>query len=62
MSELEQEILQLDEKGKNYPNLISPEHEPLHKLRKDNNNVIKPADKVSATDVSDKKDYLPMKR
>ena len=45
LSELEEEILKIDETGQNYPNLTKVEPEALQDLMYDKNIVIKPADK-----------------
>ena len=58
LSELEDEILSLDEKGHNYPNLSKVEREALRDLMKDSSIVIKPADKGTTIIVWDKEDYL----
>ena len=47
LSELEEEILKIDEAGQNYPNLTKDEREALHDLMYDKNIVFKPADKGS---------------
>ena len=58
LSELEEEILKIDETGQNYPNLTKVEREGLHDLMYDKNFVIKPADKGSAIVLWDKQGYL----
>ena len=58
LSELEEEIIKIDEKGHNYPNLNKNERDALDNLVKDSNIIIKPADKGSAVVVWDKEDYL----
>ena len=58
LSELEEEILKIDEAGQNYPNLTKAECEALQDLMYDKNIVIKPADKGSAIVIWDKQDYL----
>ena len=58
LSELEEEILKIDEAGKNYPNLTKAEREALQDLMYDKNIVIKPADKGSAIVTWCKQDYL----
>ena len=58
LSELEEEILKIDEAGQNYPNLTNAEREALQDLVYDKNIVIKPADKGSAIVIWDKQDYL----
>ena len=58
LSELEEEILKIDETGQNYPNLTKAEREALQDLMYDKNIVIKPADKGSAIVIWDKQDYL----
>ena len=45
LSELEVEILKIDEAGQNYPNLTKAEQEALQDLMHEKNIVIKPADK-----------------
>ena len=45
LSELEEEILKIDETGQNYPNLTKAEREALQDLMYEKNIVIKPADK-----------------
>ena len=54
LSELEEEILKIDEAGQNYPNLTKAECEALQDLMYDKNIVIKPADKGSAIVIWDK--------
>ena len=54
LSELEEEILKIDEAGQNYPNLTNAEREALQDLVYDKNIVIKPADKGSAIVIWDK--------
>ena len=58
LSELEEEILKIDEAGQNYPNLTNAEREALQDLMYDKNIVIKPADKGSAIVIWDKQDYF----
>ena len=58
LSELEEEILKIDETGQNYPNLTKVEREALQDLMYDKNIVIKPADKGSAIVIWEKQDYL----
>ena len=58
LSELEEEILKIDETGQNYPNLTKVEREALQDLMYDKNIVIKPADKGSSIVIWDKQDYL----
>ena len=58
LSELEEEIIKIDEKGHNYPNLSKNERDALDNLVKDSNIIIKPADKGNAIVVWDKEDYL----
>ena len=58
LSELEEEILKIDETGQNCPNLTKVEREALQDLIYDKNIVIKPADKGSAIAIWDKQDYL----
>ena len=58
LSELEEEILKIDETGQNYPNSTKAEWEAIQDLMYDKNIVIKPADKGSATAIWDKQDYL----
>ena len=53
LSELEEEILKIDEACQNYPNLTKPEREALPDLIYDKNIVIKPA-----IVIWDKQDYL----
>ena len=58
LSELEEEILKIDEAGQNSPNLTQMEREPLQDLMYDKNIFIKPADKGNANVIWDKQDYL----
>ena len=58
LSELEEEILRIDEAGQNYHNLSEAEREALQDLKYDKNIVIKPAAKGSAIVILDKQDYL----
>ena len=58
LSELEEEILKIDETGQNYPNLTRVESEALQDLMYDKNIFIKPADKGSAIVIWDKQDHL----
>ena len=58
ISELEEERLNIDEAGQNYPNLTKAEHEALQDLMYDKNIVIKSADKGNAILIWDKQDYL----
>ena len=58
LSELEEEILKIDEAGQNYPNLTNAEREALQDLVYDKNIVIKPADKGSAIVIWDKHYYI----
>ena len=56
--EIEEEILKLNEEGKNYPNLSKEERQALKKLIEDKNIIIKSADKDSAIVIWHKDDYL----
>ena len=56
--EIEEEILKINEEGKNYPNLSKEEREALKKLIENKNIIIKPADKGSAIVIWDNDDYL----
>ena len=58
LSEIEEEILKINEEAKNYPNLSKEERQALKKLIEDKNIIIKPADKGSAIVIWDKEDYL----
>ena len=58
LSELDEEILKIDETGHNYPNLTKAEREALQDLMCDKNIVIKPSDKGSAIVIWDKQNYL----
>ena len=58
LSELEEEIIKINEARQNYPNLTKAECEALQDLMYDKNIVIKPADKGSAIVIWDKQDYL----
>ena len=58
ISELEEERLNIDEAGQNYPNLTKAEREALQDLMYDKNIVIKSADKGNAILIWDKQDYL----
>ena len=58
LSELEEEILKIDETGQNYPSLTKVEREALQDFMYDKSIVIKPADKGSAIVIWDKQDYL----
>ena len=58
LSEIEDEILKIDKSGKNYPNLTKDEREALETLMRDENIIIKPADKGSAVVVWDRIDYM----
>ena len=58
LSELEEEIIKINEAHQNYPNLTKAECEALQDLMYDKNIVIKPADKGSAIVIWDKQDYL----
>ena len=58
MSEIEDELLKINEDGKNYPNLSKEESSALQDLMKAKNIIIKPADKGSVIVVRDREDYL----
>ena len=59
LSELEEEILKIDEAGQNYLlNLTKAEREALQVLIYEKNIAIKPADKGSAILICDKQNYL----
>ena len=58
LSGIENELLKINEDGKNYPNLSKEERSALQDLMKDENIIIKPADKGSAIVIWDRKDYL----
>ena len=58
LSELEEEILKIDEAGQNSPDLTQMEREALQDLMYDKNIFIKPADKGNAIVIWDKQDYL----
>ena len=58
LSEIEEEIMNINEEGKNYPNLSKEERNALRDLIGDDSIVIKPADKGSAIVVWGKQDYL----
>ena len=53
-----EEILKINEQGKNYPNLSKEERQALKELIDDKDIIIKPADKGSAIVIWDKEDYL----
>ena len=55
---MEDELLKINENGKNYPNLCKEEHSALQDLMKDKNIIIKPADKGSAIVIWSRGDYL----
>ena len=57
-NEIEDKLLNIDESGKSYPNLLRDEREVLHSLMNVDKILIKPADKGSAIVVWSKKDYL----
>ena len=57
LSILEDELLQIEERGKNFSNLTLEEREALKALVNDEGIVIKPADKGSAIVVWDREDY-----
>ena len=57
LSILEDELLQIEERGKNFSNLTSEEREALKALVNDDQIVIKPADKGSAIVIWDREDY-----
>ena len=54
LSEIEDELLKINEDGKNYPNLSKEERSALQNLRKDKNIIINPADKGSAIVIWDR--------
>ena len=62
LPEIEDEIIQIDELGQNYPNLTKifskKEHEAVKKLMNGHNIIIKPADKRNGIVTWDKQDYL----
>ena len=58
MSGIKNELLKINEDGKNYPNLYKEERSALQDLMKDKNIIIKPADKGSAIVIWDREDYL----
>ena len=48
MSEIEDELLKINEDGKKYPNLSKKEYSALQDLMNDKNIIINPADKGNA--------------
>ena len=58
LSEIEDEIMQLDEQGQSYPNLTKKEGEAMKELMNDCNITIKPADKGSGIVIWNTQDYL----
>ena len=58
LSEIEEQLEAIEEKGKSYPNLSKGERDALHALMSDETILIKSADKGSAAVVWDKNDYL----
>ena len=58
LSRLEEQILGISERGKNYSNLSEAEQEALKNLRNDETIIIKPADKGSGVVVWDREYYL----
>ena len=58
LSEIKDQILNINEKGHNYPNLTKDEQDALNSLIKDTDIVIKPADTGSTFVAWDKEDYL----
>ena len=58
LSEIEDELLKINEDRKNYHNLSNEELSALQDLMKDKNIIIKPADKGSVIAIWDRDDYL----
>ena len=58
LSEIKDQILNINEKGHNYPNLTKDEQDALNSLIKDTDIVIRPADTGSTFVAWDKEDYL----
>ena len=58
LSEIEEQLSNINENGKSYPNLSPDELKALKDLANDDTIVIKPADKGSAIVIWDKADYL----
>ena len=58
LSEIEDKLININESGKNYPNLSKDEREALKSLMNDNEIITKAADKGSAVVIWSKHDYL----
>ena len=58
LSILEDELLSINEEGRNFSNLTKEEKEAIDSLSKDDSIVIKPGDKGSAIVIWNKDDYI----
>ena len=58
LSEIEEELMKINENGMNYSNLSKEERDALHNLSHDDSIIIKPADKGSGIVIWDRSDYL----
>ena len=58
LSEIEDKLININESGKNYPNLFKDEREALKSLMNDNEIIIKPANIGSAVVIWSEHEYL----
>ena len=58
LSEIEEELMKINEHGMNYSSLSKEERDALHNLSNDDSIIIKPADKGSGIVIWDRSDYL----